>query len=365
MFFLFFFQTLQHLVWILGLKPVVTGGGFSASSGGGAVSSSNASDSNSVITTAVMADLPVLSNMVSRLFESSGDLSETSVNHLVEALRILSEESMELATSNREPSLFAVAKLLETALVNLDRIDIVWRPITSHLLLVCQHPHLRMRQWGCEAVTFLTKQSLQHGFEPPLKSNSKLQVQLLSPLAELCSIPYPDVRQKQLDTVLHILHSSGESLNHGWPLVLTIIGDIDKQHSDILIRSAFQCLQLVFADFLPTIPYRCYPQCVEAATKFGSQETELNVSLTAVGLLWNLSDYFFQNGKALKTRSEEGDNKIFPDFPGCKNIPSFDKLWMCLFYKLKDLCLDSRPAVRKSSGQTLFSTIAAHGSVLK
>ena len=206
---------------------------------------------------------------------------------------------------------------------------------------------------------------LQHAFDPPLKSNSKLQVQLLSPLAELCSIPYPDVRQKQLDTVLHILHSSGESLNHGWPLVLTIIGDTDKQHSDILIRSAFQCLQLVFADFLPTIPYRCYPQCVEAATKFGSQETELNVSLTAVGLLWNLSDYFFQNGKALKTRSEEGDNKIFPDFPGCKNIPSFDKLWMCLFYKLKDLCLGSRPAVRKSSGQTLFSTIAAHGSVLK
>ena len=363
---------MQHLVWILGLKPVVNGGGFSAGGSGSSSTvasgstSGGSSESNSVITTAVMADLPVLSNMVSRLFESSGDLGEASVNHLIEALRKLSEESMELATSNREPSLFAVAKLLETALVNLDRIDIVWRPITSHLLLVCQHPHLRMRQWGCEAVTFLTKQSLQHKFDPPLKSNTKLQVQLLSPLAELCSIPYPDVRQKQLDTVLHILHGSGESLNHGWPLILTIIGDLDGgKHSDILVRSAFQCLQLVFADFLPTIPYRCYPQCVDAATKFGSQETELNVSLTAVGLLWNLSDYFYQNVNVLKTKSEEGDNKIFPDFPGCKNIPSFDKLWMCLFYKLKDLCLDSRPAVRKSSGQTLFSTIAAHGSVLK
>ena len=54
--------------------------------------------------------------------------------------------SMELASANREPSLFAVAKLLETALVNLDRVDVVWRPITNHLLVVCQHPHLRMRQ---------------------------------------------------------------------------------------------------------------------------------------------------------------------------------------------------------------------------
>ena len=61
-------------------------------------------------------------------------------------IRYLIFNSMELASANREPSLFAVAKLLETALVNLDRIDVVWRPITNHLLVVCQHPHLRMRQ---------------------------------------------------------------------------------------------------------------------------------------------------------------------------------------------------------------------------
>ncbi|KAG9335216.1 hypothetical protein JZ751_005571, partial [Albula glossodonta] len=33
-----------------------------------------------------------------------------------------------------EPSLFAVAKLLETGLVNMDRIEILWRPLTGHLL---------------------------------------------------------------------------------------------------------------------------------------------------------------------------------------------------------------------------------------
>ncbi|KAG9328567.1 hypothetical protein JZ751_012971, partial [Albula glossodonta] len=35
-----------------------------------------------------------------------------------------------------EPSLFAVAKLLETGLVNMDRIEILWRPLTGHLLEV-------------------------------------------------------------------------------------------------------------------------------------------------------------------------------------------------------------------------------------
>jgi hypothetical protein len=54
--------------------------------------------------------------------------------------------------------------------------------------------------------------------------------------AELSAIPYPDVRQKQLDTVLHILHASGETLNHGWPLILTMIGSLESDHSDILVR---------------------------------------------------------------------------------------------------------------------------------
>jgi len=54
---------LQHLVWILGLK---------AASGGQLKTETSATDnSNTIITTAIMADLPVLSQMLSRLFESS------------------------------------------------------------------------------------------------------------------------------------------------------------------------------------------------------------------------------------------------------------------------------------------------------
>ncbi|KAL4226466.1 hypothetical protein ACF0H5_014449 [Mactra antiquata] len=116
--------TLQHLVWILGLKP----------SSGGSLKASQMETTNQVITTAVMADLPVLSSMLSRLFESSQYLDDVALHHLIDALCKLSTESMELAYSNREPSLFAVAKLLETGLVNLSRVEILWRPVTAHLL---------------------------------------------------------------------------------------------------------------------------------------------------------------------------------------------------------------------------------------
>ncbi|KAK3101498.1 hypothetical protein FSP39_004044 [Pinctada imbricata] len=85
--------TLQHLVWILGLKPS-TGGSLKASQ-------QISEGSNAVITTAVMADLPVLSAMLSRLFESSQYLDDVALHHLIDALCKLSSESMELAYSNR------------------------------------------------------------------------------------------------------------------------------------------------------------------------------------------------------------------------------------------------------------------------
>ncbi|XP_044741500.1 protein MON2 homolog isoform X2 [Chrysoperla carnea] len=347
--------TLQHLVWILGLKP---------STGGSLKAGRPTPETNAVITNAVMADLPVLSVMLSRLFESSQYLDDVALHHLIDALCKLSHEAMELACSNREPSLFAVAKLLETGLVNLPRVEVLWRPLTNHLLEVCHHPHIRMREWGVEAITYLVKAALQYKYSSgPLKDNQKLQTLLLSPLSELSSVPHGDVRQRQLECVLQVLHGTGESLTHGWPLVLGIIGAVSIHQGESLIRVAFQCLQLVVTDFLPIMPWRCLPQCVDTVNKFGFQTEELNISLTAVGLMWNISDYFHQNrNKLSETQMEE--NSVLPDIPGIPNMSNFDKLWMCLYIRLGDLCVDSRPAVRKSAGQTLFSTITAHGSLL-
>uniref|UniRef100_A0A3Q2YK08 Protein MON2 homolog n=1 Tax=Hippocampus comes TaxID=109280 RepID=A0A3Q2YK08_HIPCM len=356
--------TLQHLVWILGLKP----------SAGGALKPGRAVEGPStVLTTAVMTDLPVISNILSRLFESSQYLDDVSLHHLINALCSLSLEAMEMAYgTNKEPSLFAVAKLLETGLVNMDRIEILWRPLTGHLLEVCQHPNSRMREWGAEALTALIKAGLDYKHEPPLGHNQRLQLLLLNPLKELSNVLHADIRQKQLESVLQILQSQGDSLGPGWPLVLGVIGAIRNDQGESLIRTAFQCLQLVVTDFLPTMPCTCLQIVVDVAGSFGLQNQELNISLTSIGLLWNISDYFFQRGEAItqelerdeeaqqKQAREKGETLNRPFHPA----PPFDCLWLCLYAKLGELCVDPRPAVRKSAGQTLFSTIAAHGTLL-
>uniref|UniRef100_A0A8C3A846 Protein MON2 homolog n=1 Tax=Cyclopterus lumpus TaxID=8103 RepID=A0A8C3A846_CYCLU len=357
--------TLQHLVWILGLKPGM----------GGALKPGRAVEGPStVLTTAVMTDLPIISNILSRLFESSQYLDDVSLHHLINALCSLSLEAMEMASgNNKEPSLFAVAKLLETGLVNMDRIEILWRPLTGHLLEVCQHPNSRMREWGAEALTALIKASLAYKHDPPLAQNQRLQLLLLNPLKELSNVLHADIRQKQLESVLQILQSQGDSLGPGWPLVLGVIGAIRNDQGESLIRTAFQCLQLVVTDFLPTMPCTCLQIVVDVAGSFGLQNQELNISLTSIGLLWNISDYFFQRGEAIiqelereeealqKRAQEKGETLNRPFHPA----PPFDCLWLCLYAKLGEMCVDPRPAVRKSAGQTLFSTIAAHGTLLQ
>uniref|UniRef100_A0A673LAY6 Protein MON2 homolog n=1 Tax=Sinocyclocheilus rhinocerous TaxID=307959 RepID=A0A673LAY6_9TELE len=358
-------RAVHHLVWILGLKPAV----------GGVLKPGRAVEGPStVLTTAVMTDLPVISNILSRLFESSQYLDDVSLHHLINALCSLSMEAMEMAYgSNKEPSLFAVAKLLETGLVNMDRIEILWRPLTAHLLEVCQHPNARMREWGAEAITSLIKAGLSFKHEPPLSQNQRLQLLLLNPLKELSNVLHTDIRQKQLECVLQILQNQGDSLGPGWPLVLGVIGAIRNDQGESLIRTAFQCLQLVVTDFLPTMPCMCLQIVVDVAGSFGLQNQELNISLTSIGLLWNISDYFFQRGEAiteelereeavlLKQAQDKGEPLNRPFHPA----PPFDCLWLCLYAKLGELCVDPRPAVRKSAGQTMFSTIAAHGTLLQ
>ncbi|KAI7811623.1 protein MON2 homolog isoform X1 [Triplophysa rosa] len=357
--------TLQHLVWILGLKPAV----------GGVLKPGRAVEGPStVLTTAVMTDLPIISNILSRLFESSQYLDDVSLHHLINALCSLSMEAMEMAYgNNKEPSLFAVAKLLETGLVNMARIEILWRPLTAHLLEVCQHPNARMREWGAEAITSLIKAGLSYKHQPLLSHNQRLQLLLLNPLKELSNVLHADIRQKQLECVLQILQNQGDSLGPGWPLVLGVIGAIRNDQGESLIRTAFQCLQLVVTDFLPTMPCTCLQIVVDVAGSFGLQNQELNISLTSIGLLWNISDYFFQRGETIteelekeeavlvKQAQEKGERLNRPFHPA----PPFDCLWLCLYAKLGELCVDPRPAVRKSAGQTMFSTIAAHGTLLQ
>ncbi len=62
-------------------------------------------------------------------------------------------------------------------------------------------------------------------------------------------------------------------------------------HSESIIRQGFQSLQLVVTDFLPIMPCWCLQILIDVIGQFGLQPQEINISLTAVGLLVSESCY--------------------------------------------------------------------------
>lgn len=67
---------------------------------------------------------------------------------------------------------------------------------------------------------------------------------------------------------------------------------IKKFFSDSLIRLSFQAVQLLAADLLPYLPSNCLLNLIEIVAKFGSQFKDLNISLSAVGVLVSYSEIF-------------------------------------------------------------------------
>lgn len=145
-----------------------------------------------------------------------------------------------------------------------------------------------------------------------------------------------------------------------------------------LIKVAFSSLQLICTDFLSLLSPDCLRQCIATLGSFGMQSDDLNISLTAVGLLWNLSDFIQtrridlatkQNVTATTIVNEKIDKEsmnidLTLRNEDDSNPKTYSILWMLLLLQLSHTCIDWRPEVRNGANQTLFRTITMNGHVL-
>jgi hypothetical protein len=144
---------------------------------------------------------------------------------------------------------------------------------------------------------------------------------------------------------------------------LNIIGSITREHNDSLIRQAQQCLQLVVTDFLSTIPICYLGILIKVVAKFGFQEQDLNIALSAIGLLWNMTDYLFrmkEQEHQLKNVNDYLDaNEIYD------NLTAIEELWMILYRKLSELTIDHVPRAIAQSWCVEYFNLASSLSPLR
>ncbi|KAH0152830.1 hypothetical protein KCU82_g11653, partial [Aureobasidium melanogenum] len=198
-----------------------------------------------------------------------------------------------------------------------------------------------------------------------------------------------DIHNRVLDSVRAVLEKSGEALTAGWETILAIIGSVfdandaeEQQHdeqtskegwlklssqfvSPYLGRSAFGVMQLVCSDFLAPLPQTCLSPLVEILFRFASQTSDLNISLTAITLFWDVSDFL------VKQQVVSGLNELTSGITEERLVLGHERIvtrskesrpaqWVLLMYRLTDVIADERLEVRNSAFQTLLRIFKNH-----
>ena len=270
---------------------------------------------------------------------------------------------------------FSLSKLRTVAALNLSRLvnqppEKGWAPITLHLLAIARHPSaaVTIRMQGSDTLGELLLGAIRVGKE------SRVQHQVfdvlvrqvdVNPVSSTVSTDF-DVRASGYSTLNQILESSGHFLEVGWQTIFDMLNSVCRDTTspemashtsplgpphrppalslskgDVnLVRIAFPSLTLICTDFLSSLDDNAMRQCISCLGRFGRQKEDVNITLAAIGLLWNVSDAV-QAGR-----------------------PEIKALWLVLLSELLELCRDPRLEVRSSAMQTIFRCVELYGSRL-
>ncbi|XAR64453.1 hypothetical protein NMG60_11024804 [Bertholletia excelsa] len=358
------------------------------------------------------SDFSILSSLNSQLFESSALMNVSAVKSLLSALRQLSCQCMtgnvsgvgQVSSQKIGSISFCVERMISVLVNNLHRVEPFWDQVIGHFLELADSSNQKLRNTALDALDqsicavlgsdrFLenTPSGLNgtpHNMEAMHTDLGSLECAVVSPLRVLYfSTQSIDIRSGSLKILLHVLERYGEKLHYSWPNILEMLRSVADAPEKDLVTLGFQSLRIIMNDGLSTIPGDCLDVCIEVTGAYSSQKTELNISLTAIGLLWTTTDFIVKG--ILHGLREEQDSAILnvpltPKQMGSlsaeekatdsigrgseqaplMNIIDRDKLLFSVFSLLQKLGADERPEVRNSAVRTLFQILGSHGQKL-
>uniref|UniRef100_M4D0I4 Protein MON2 homolog n=1 Tax=Brassica campestris TaxID=3711 RepID=M4D0I4_BRACM len=333
------------------------------------------------------ADFSILSSLNSQLFESSALMHVSAVKSLLSALYMLSHQSM-TETSDSVSSA--------------SRVEPLWDQVVSHFLELAVHSNPNLRTMALDALDqsiCAVLGSEQFGEDPTRSRDTTLDVEskstelksvecvVLSSLRGLYfSAQKADVRVGSLKILLRVLERCGEKLYYSWPGILEMLRSVADASEKDVATLGFQSLRVIMSDGLPTLPEDCLHVCIDVTGAYSAQKTDLNIGLTAIGLLWTLTDFIAKglhhgcqvekgsgfsnvdtspqqtNGEGVEEHVVSNSNK--PDFEARTQIVNHEKLLFLVFSLIQKLVDDDRPEVRNSAVRTFFQILGSHGNKL-
>ncbi|GAA5873054.1 hypothetical protein JCM1840_007309 [Sporobolomyces johnsonii] len=284
-----------------------------------------------------------------------------------------------------------------------------WDLVTSHLLLVLHSTLVptSIRLQAAETLGHILVIAPKNLSAAPTDLQQRVQTQVLTVLASQAE-PAPrlqtstdvEIRRMALESLLKILETNGHAFVAGWDRIFHVLrtacptshciappspappltADLSRRSLDtitesdrvepvtplrssagaggsyfasersaktsVLVRTSFPSLQLICSDFLGGLTVDDLRDCIGTLAEFGKQIEEVNVALTAGGLLWSVSDH-------VQAKRKGGDNEA-----------AYGELWMYLLHQLLNLCRDTRQEVRDAAITNIFRSISMYGTTL-
>ncbi|KAL0926436.1 hypothetical protein M5K25_002670 [Dendrobium thyrsiflorum] len=348
------------------------------------------------------SDFNILSSLNSQLFESSALMHVSAVKSLLSALRQLSSQCISGYPSGMGQTLnqqigsvaFCVESITSVLLNNLHRVQHIWDDAVGHLLELSENSNQQLRNLAldaldqsiCAVIGCDQFQSTKPS-ELELSSTEVCNRVVTDRPFECAAFQSLDVRAGALKILLHVLERHADKLQFCWSDILDILRSVADASERDLIPLGFQNIRVIMNDALSTIP----AQCIEVTGAYGAQKTDLNISLTAIGLLWTATDFIakglFRRNYEETTNKNENDvtsevdeisrhtdgfgtseneqivsiNNSFHDSMHSSRGVDRNKLLFSVFSILLKLGSDERPEVRNSAIRTLFQTLGSHG----
>ncbi|OTA00852.1 hypothetical protein A9Z42_0011440 [Trichoderma parareesei] len=309
--------------------------------------------------------------------------------------------------SNQELQ-FALAKLGEIAMINLERL-LRFDPKESGWEMVVQKL-IQMLDWGVlsppvrtrasEILAKLVLEAANAAGTLPADIRGPIQLRLLGSLRDSLkplqkrgrdisvanATTDVEIHRILLDGLRGAIEDCGQTLVSGWDVTFDIIGSVfttrepdqaDREsvinarilgtRSSKLVRSSFSSLQLICSDFLASLPNSCFLILVDTLYKFCSQDDDLNIALTTVTFFWTLSDFLSGNDKSLDITIDlfqNADVDALERLAADRGRGSDAALWMLLLLRLTAVASDDRADLRNTAIQTLLRIFDAYGERL-
>lgn len=293
-------------------------------------------------------------NTIDRIYANSCNLNSEAIIHFFTHLCEVSMEELQ----GKDPRIFSLQKIVESATVNMGRVRLVWGKIweilRKHFTAVGCHDNRECAMFAIDSLRQLAYKFL----EKDELSNFNFQSEFLVPFEHIAaSSKSVKIRELVICCLDQMIQARTQNLKSGWKSALNVLQIAAADPDEMIVNLGFTIAETVLHDHFEAIR-EVFVDITNCLVAFARNRTNTTVSLKAIQYDLHQLSVNLASGGVIELPepvvSEHGTHVFTSDQTHLKN-------WFPLLTGLSSLIGDERVAVQAQALETLFRMLRMHG----